>query len=150
MFCSGVQPLRLANGTDRCSGRVEMFHDGQWGTVCDDDWDMHEGEVVCRAMDCGSPLMVPSSAHFGMGDGNIWLDDVHCSGNETSLIHCLHPMFGENNCGHGEDAGVVCSGILVTKTGRQLGQRNRSRFQMFLGLVLVAGVVCSGNLRGFM
>lgn len=115
--CAGVQPLRLANGTDRCSGRVEIFHDGQWGTVCDDDWDIREGEVVCRAMDCGSPQMVTSSAFFGQGDGNIWLDDLYCLGNETSLVHCLHPSFGENNCGHGEDAGVVCAANLRLTNG---------------------------------
>lgn len=115
--CAGVQPLRLVNGTDRCSGRVEIFHDGQWGTVCDDDWDIREGEVVCRAMDCGSPQMVTSNAFFGQGDGNIWLDDLYCLGNETSLVHCLHPSFGENNCGHGEDAGVVCSANLRLTNG---------------------------------
>uniref|UniRef100_A0A3B4AZ11 SRCR domain-containing protein n=1 Tax=Periophthalmus magnuspinnatus TaxID=409849 RepID=A0A3B4AZ11_9GOBI len=108
-LCEGVQPLRLANGTGRCSGRVEVFHDGQWGTVCDDMWDIHEAEVVCRAMDCGSAQMVTFSAFFGQGDGNIWLDDLNCLGNESSLVHCQHPSFGENNCGHGEDAGVICS-----------------------------------------
>uniref|UniRef100_A0A3B4B0Z8 Soluble scavenger receptor cysteine-rich domain-containing protein SSC5D n=1 Tax=Periophthalmus magnuspinnatus TaxID=409849 RepID=A0A3B4B0Z8_9GOBI len=101
--------VRLANGTGRCSGRVEVFHDGQWGTVCDDMWDIHEAEVVCRAMDCGSAQMVTFSAFFGQGDGNIWLDDLNCLGNESSLVHCQHPSFGENNCGHGEDAGVICS-----------------------------------------
>lgn len=112
-----MEPLRLVNGTDRCSGRVEMFHDGQWGTVCDDDWDIREGEVVCRAMDCGSPQMVTSMAYFGQGEGHIWLDDVFCLGNETSLVHCTHPSFGENNCGHGEDAGVICSANLRVTNG---------------------------------
>lgn len=109
-LCQGVQPLRLVNGTDRCSGRVEIWHDGQWGTVCDDDWDIKDAKVVCRAMDCGTPQMATTSSFYGQGEGVIWLDDVNCNGNESSLEHCQHPSFGENNCGHSEDAGVICSG----------------------------------------
>lgn len=103
--------MRLVNGTDRCSGRVEVLHDGQWGTVCDDEWDIRDAQVVCRAVDCGTAQTAKSGAFFGQGVGGIWLDDVGCIGNETSLLHCRHPTLGENNCGHGEDAGVVCSGI---------------------------------------
>ncbi|XP_074470969.1 scavenger receptor cysteine-rich type 1 protein M130-like isoform X1 [Sebastes fasciatus] len=109
LSCGGEPPLRLVNGTDRCSGRVEVQHDGQWGTVCDDEWDIRDAQVVCRAMDCGTPQTAKSRAFFGEGQGDIWLDDVGCVGNETSLLHCRHPTLGENNCGHGEDAGVVCS-----------------------------------------
>ncbi|TKS76440.1 Deleted in malignant brain tumors 1 protein [Collichthys lucidus] len=109
LTCSGVPPLRLVNGTNRCSGRVEILHDGQWGTVCDDEWDIKDAEVVCRAMDCGTAQTAKSSGFFGQGNGDIWLDDVDCIGNETSILHCRHPTLGENNCGHSEDAGVVCS-----------------------------------------
>ncbi|KAK2856304.1 hypothetical protein Q5P01_005039 [Channa striata] len=109
LSCGGISPLRLVNGTDRCSGRVELLHNNHWGTVCDDEWDLRDAQVVCRALDCGTALTAKSSAFFGQGQGEILLDDVKCSGNETSLVHCQHPSFGENNCGHGEDAGVVCS-----------------------------------------
>lgn len=67
-------------------------------------------------MDCGTPQTAKSRAFFGEGQGDIWLDDVGCVGNETSLLHCRHPTLGENNCGHGEDAGVVCSGIISVIT----------------------------------
>lgn len=111
---SGNPPVRLVNGTDRCSGRVEVLHDGQWGTVCDDDWDIRDAEVVCRSMDCGTVKTAKTSSFFGEGQGSIWLDDVNCIGNETSLLHCQRPAFGENNCGHGEDAGVICSGTCIS------------------------------------
>ncbi|XP_055362524.1 scavenger receptor cysteine-rich type 1 protein M130-like isoform X1 [Betta splendens] len=107
--CAAFSSLRLVNGTDRCSGRVEILHDGQWGTICDDDFDMRDAQVVCRTMDCGSPQTIKHSAFFGEGEGEIWLDDVNCSGNETSLVHCQHRSFGESNCGHEEDVGVICS-----------------------------------------
>uniref|UniRef100_A0A3B5L7J5 Soluble scavenger receptor cysteine-rich domain-containing protein SSC5D n=1 Tax=Xiphophorus couchianus TaxID=32473 RepID=A0A3B5L7J5_9TELE len=117
VVCSGNicnPPIRLVNGTDRCSGRVEVLHDGQWGTVCDDEWDIRDAQVVCRALDCGSAQTAKTAAYFGQGQGDIWLDDMNCIGNESSLLHCYRPPFGENNCGHGEDAGVICSGIYVT------------------------------------
>lgn len=107
----GNPSIRLVNGTDQCSGRVEILHDGQWGTVCDDEWDIRDAQVVCREMNCGTALTVKRSAFYGQGQGEIWLDDINCKGNETSLLHCQRPSFGENNCGHGEDAGVTCSGI---------------------------------------
>lgn len=44
----GADELRLSNGTGRCSGRVEIKHEGQWGTVCDGDWTIKDADVVCK------------------------------------------------------------------------------------------------------
>ncbi|KAG7264714.1 hypothetical protein CRUP_015191 [Coryphaenoides rupestris] len=74
--CTGQPQLKLINGTDRCSGRVEVLHDGQWGTVCDDRWGLQEAQVVCREMKCGSALAAKNHAYFGQGSGLIVLDDV--------------------------------------------------------------------------
>uniref|UniRef100_A0A3Q0SIR6 SRCR domain-containing protein n=1 Tax=Amphilophus citrinellus TaxID=61819 RepID=A0A3Q0SIR6_AMPCI len=108
--CTSEPQIQLVGGSGECSGRVEVFYKGQWGTVCDDDWEMSDADVVCRQLGCGHAVSAPTSAHFGRGSGPIWLDNVECSGQEAVLSRCTHPGFGENNCGHGEDAGVICLG----------------------------------------
>ncbi|XP_072288954.1 scavenger receptor cysteine-rich type 1 protein M130-like isoform X2 [Eucyclogobius newberryi] len=118
IICGGDSSIKLLNGTDRCSGRVEILYNAQWGTVCDDEWDISDAEVVCRSKDCGSPLMAVSGGFFGQGAGKIWLDNLNCLGNESSLIQCEHPTMGDTNCVHGEDAGVICSPHLRIVDGR--------------------------------
>ncbi|XP_036445352.1 putative DMBT1-like protein [Colossoma macropomum] len=109
VICSGQNEIRLVNPTSRCCGRLEIKNNSRWGTVCDNNWDMKDAEVVCRQMVCGRAVSAPHSAHFGQGSEPTWLDNVGCRGTEYSITECSHGGSGVENCGHDKDAGVVCS-----------------------------------------
>ncbi|KAM6259528.1 macrophage receptor MARCO isoform 1-T1 [Spheniscus humboldti] len=95
--------IRIAEGGRR--GRVEVFHDGSWGTICDDGWSIQDAAVVCRMLGYNRAV---SAFTATAGSGQIWLDDVNCRGNESSIFDCPKPAWGVNNCSHNEDAGVEC------------------------------------------
>nr|XP_055037298.1 deleted in malignant brain tumors 1 protein-like [Misgurnus anguillicaudatus] len=106
--------LRLVNGSDSCCGRVEIIHNGQWGTVCDDNWNITDADVVCKELNCGRAISAPHSAAFGQGSGMSWGNDFGCVGNENTLMKCLEDR--ERSCDHNQDAGVVCTGDLQRPT----------------------------------
>ena len=126
-FCADILPnvtLRLSGGRNDSEGRVEISYNGEWGTVCDDFWDLDNARVVCRQLGFRTALGAPARAKFGQGIGRIWLDNVHCHGTENSIDECDHNGWGENNCGHTEDAGVVCAGEHLSCCHRPASSRN--------------------------
>ncbi|KAM8807967.1 HHIP-like protein 1 [Eudromia elegans] len=104
--------VRLAGerGAARDRGRVEVFAEGRWGTVCDDGWGAAAAAVVCRQLGFPRAVRAAKKAEFGAGRRlPILLDDVRCSGRERRLLECTHAGLGAHDCTHEEDAGVVCS-----------------------------------------
>ncbi|WAQ99250.1 NETR-like protein, partial [Mya arenaria] len=110
--CSGI---RLVNGPNYYSGRVEIYHNGRWGTVCDDRFDHRDVMVICRMLgyyqgeQYGRPY---GNARFGSGSGTIWLDELGCNGYESDVRDCYHQGWGLHDCSRSEDAGVDCYGTV--------------------------------------
>ena len=101
--------MRLIGGNTRTEGRVEVYHNDIWGTVCDDYWDTNNAKVVCKELGFQyGEAQAKTGAFFGQGSGPIWLDDTNCTGSENRLSSCDHRGWGVENCGHHDDAGVIC------------------------------------------
>lgn len=63
------QPLvRLRGGANIGEGRVEVLKNGQWGTVCDDGWNLASASVVCRELGYGSAKEAVSGGRQGQGE----------------------------------------------------------------------------------
>ena len=101
--------VRLVDGSTQYEGRVEVYYNDEWGTVCDDGWDLNDAQVVCRQLGYGPAVVASNNAYYGQGSGQIWLNDVNCIGTELTIENCAHNGWGNHNCFHGEDAGVKCS-----------------------------------------
>ncbi|XP_051808861.1 lysyl oxidase homolog 3B isoform X2 [Acanthochromis polyacanthus] len=89
-------------------GRIELFYKGEWGTICDDDFSLANANVLCRQLGFVSATGWTHSAKYGKGQGKIWLDNVLCGGGEKSIELCKSRGWGNSDCTHDEDAGVVC------------------------------------------
>ncbi|XP_033104328.1 scavenger receptor cysteine-rich domain superfamily protein-like [Anneissia japonica] len=97
---------RLVDGYSLDSGRVEVYYNGQWGTVCDDGWTMTNAEIVCRQLGyIGAEHFYTSPGH---NESIIFMDGVECSGYESNLADCYHAGFNNHDCSHHEDVGVEC------------------------------------------
>ena len=103
----------MIGGATEYEGRVEFYYNGQWGTVCDDSWDINDATVVCRQLHFTGANAALRLAPFGAGTGPIWLDNVLCTSSEQGLNECPHNGFGSHDCSHNEDAGVRCIGTYL-------------------------------------
>ena len=107
--------LRLVNGSNYTSGRVEIFikSSNTWGTICDNNWDERNARVVCMQLGFGDDATPVKGFSPSASSGvPILLDNVDCNGNEDKLIDCRHNEIVNQNCTHSNDAGVICGGNL--------------------------------------
>ena len=101
--------IRLVGHRSYHQGRVEVYYNGEWGTVCDRGWDHVDARVVCGQLGFGSSGTAYGSGHFGQGIGPIWLSNVSCIGIESNIFECGHLDMKIGDCTHSNDAGVYCS-----------------------------------------
>ncbi|KAI8496680.1 scavenger receptor [Branchiostoma belcheri] len=99
--------------SSRKEGRVEVRQADSmtWGTVCYNQFDIKDADVVCKMLGYPSAQLVRNDAYFGPGRGPIYMDNLHCNGDENSLFNCSYPGWTINdlNCSHDQAAGVECT-----------------------------------------
>ena len=98
--------LRLVGG-DGSYGRLQVYHDGQWGLVCEGNFGREEAQVACRQLGFADG----EEGFGGAGSGGLpfWLKGVQCQGTESRLVNCSHRVLQEHSCGSFDIAGVACS-----------------------------------------
>ena len=150
--------MRLVGGASAGQGRVEYCSGGVWGTVCDDFWGTPDAQVVCRQLGYATSGNLKSAqciinlrlnvldltgatahsfARFGQGVGPIHIDNVGCSGSESTLSSCSHLTV--DNCVHAEDAGVTCPGTAPYINIKRIA--NHVLFHLISGSGCTAGTV---------
>ncbi|XP_067666942.1 scavenger receptor cysteine-rich type 1 protein M130-like [Haliotis asinina] len=103
------QNIRLVSPINNGVGRLEVYYNGRWGTVCDDSFGANEAKVACRQLGRYKSGLTPRAIqNFGFGRGRIWLDEMKCTGAESSLANCSHRPWGDEDCAHNEDVGIIC------------------------------------------
>ena len=116
--------LRVVDGerTDEdgklCEGRLEIFLNGEWGSICDDYWTPEDADVACRQlgfaggsvveMDRFTARTARKHTYFPPGTGEFWLDDMHCDGTESSLLECPAIRGEVSGCSRFEEVGLRC------------------------------------------
>uniref|UniRef100_A0A3B4TJJ5 SRCR domain-containing protein n=1 Tax=Seriola dumerili TaxID=41447 RepID=A0A3B4TJJ5_SERDU len=97
----------LVNGTDLCSGRLEVRSNLSWSSVCEDDFDQQDAEVVCRELSCGAPSVF-QGALYGEG-APVWTEEFQCAGNESVLLDCRRSGSATKTCSPDKAVGLTCS-----------------------------------------
>ena len=78
--------------------------------MCDDEWDRQDADVVCRELGYLGASVFHSSSGTDQGVSHVWMDNVQCVGNESSLTLCDHKGWGNHSCTRRRKAGATCNG----------------------------------------
>ncbi|RXM28167.1 Lysyl oxidase-like 3 [Acipenser ruthenus] len=130
--------VRLKGGAKTGEGRVEVLKDNEWGTVCDDRWNLLSASVVCRELGFGSAKEALTGARMGQGMGPVHMNEVQCSGQEKSIWNCPYKNVTSEDCQHVEDASVKCNTpYMGYKNSIRLSggrSRNEGRMEVMTGV----------------
>uniref|UniRef100_A0A1X7U8B7 SRCR domain-containing protein n=1 Tax=Amphimedon queenslandica TaxID=400682 RepID=A0A1X7U8B7_AMPQE len=100
--------IHLVGGNYSSYGRLEVYCNGQWGTVCDDTFGSTDARVACRQLGY-SDYSTYTGNLAGSSSQPIWLDSVYCSSSYSCLATCEScPSSEYHNCRHNEDVALGC------------------------------------------
>ncbi|XP_029988016.1 scavenger receptor cysteine-rich type 1 protein M130-like [Sphaeramia orbicularis] len=100
--------VKLVHGSSLCSGRLEVWSNQPWCSVCEEDLDHNDAEVVCRELGCGAPSLL-QGALYGEGEAPVWTSELQCEGNESAVLDCRRSSSAGKTCGSGKAAGLTCT-----------------------------------------
>ena len=103
--------VRLSDN-DPAKGRVEVYYNNTWGTVCPNGWDIRDAHVICKMLGYLYAVETQSSYDYGLSNSSRvqWLNNVQCNGQETNITECIHDGWYEHNCPNDQEVAVKCFG----------------------------------------
>lgn len=110
---STAQRITLRGSSRACEGRLEVYHEDQWGLVGHHQWKPINGEVVCKSLRCGDHV---KSGHLDHNYKNLpslttfWMDEIKCNGTESKLWDCKFNGWNITKCQKENYVSVICSG----------------------------------------
>ena len=110
MFLEIVVSIRLSGLINEKEGRVEVFFNNQWGTICDDGWSEGSSAVVCKQLGLGS-MGVKTELNRSRSISSPIFHGVTCDGSEVNILECPHQLVAGPNCNHNNHVEVLCSGL---------------------------------------
>ncbi len=141
----GEGDIRLVGGPHGMEGRLQIYHSGAWGEVCDDYFDGaytayygYSTTTVCQQLGYRGGSFLST---YDTASDTFVLDDVNCTGTERRIGDCPHQPYGTENCFTTEPAGFRCD-IYADGDSRLIGgsARNSGRVEVLHGPVW--GTIC--------
>ncbi|XP_029990097.1 scavenger receptor cysteine-rich type 1 protein M130-like [Sphaeramia orbicularis] len=106
LFLNCSDSVRLVHGSSLCSGRLQVRSNQSWSSVCEEDLDLNDAQVVCRELGCGAPSVL-RGALYGQGEAPVWTSEFQCEGNESVLLDCGRSA--SDTCSSGRAVDVTCA-----------------------------------------
>ncbi|XP_019633514.1 PREDICTED: soluble scavenger receptor cysteine-rich domain-containing protein SSC5D-like [Branchiostoma belcheri] len=128
--------LQLVGGSSPNEGRVEVFHEGTWESVCQAGWDLEDADVVCRQLGYGRAADISQSETFGQVSGDFGLGDVACTGSEATISDCSPSEWHRLDCDL-EYAGVTCETNLAPSPAPDVSDFRREWLWLVVGFLLL-------------
>ncbi|CAH1115159.1 unnamed protein product [Psylliodes chrysocephalus] len=101
--------IKLVGGRGEFEGNVEILHEGTWGAICDDEWDITEANIICKQLGYSETNVQPTvNSYFGPARRKYWMDNIYCDGTEKEISSCRFDGWGQHDCTSSEAAGVIC------------------------------------------
>ena len=116
-------PVRLVGGNSENEGRLEIYYNNTWGTVCDNNWGLTDSNTACRQLGYARATAYYRSMSFIDTNVPVWMDRVSCGTYDLCLGKCSFSGFGNNYCRHLQDVFLNCTG---TRDTNKLGNKSNS------------------------
>jgi len=89
---------------------VQVYYNNTWGWICGQRFEKQDADVVCKELGYIRSSVIYNGLVNVQGNSSLWIDNLRCTGNESSLVSCAHGGWTNESCAVNQIAGVACTG----------------------------------------